>query len=82
MKQLRNAAILVGLAAYAFFFYATQLPSLSRLSETVTPWRRGELVFVTGVRADEWLFGNWFGWFGAPQPFGLTRFDPTWLRNR
>ena len=30
MKQLRNAAILVGLAAYAIFFYTTPMPSLSR----------------------------------------------------
>jgi hypothetical protein len=58
MKQLRNAAILVGLAAYAFFFYASPLPSLS--TPTKHCWR-GELVFVTAFRPDEWLLDNWFG---------------------
>ncbi len=68
MKQLRNAAILVGLAAYAIVFYTTPMPSLSRLSETVKPWWRGELVFVTMFRPDEWLLANWFG---SPPQFSL-----------
>jgi hypothetical protein len=65
MKQLRNAAILVGLAAYAFFFYATPLPSLSSPTEK---WCRGKLVFATAVRPEEWLTGNWFG---TPPQFSL-----------
>ena len=65
MKQLRNAAILVGLAAYAFFFYVTLLPSLSSPTET---WRRGTLVCATALRPEEWLTGNWFG---TPPQFSL-----------
>lgn len=68
MKQLRNAAILVGLAAYAVVFYTTPLPSLSHLSETLKPWLRGQLVFVTAMRPEEWLLANWFG---SPPQFSL-----------
>ena len=68
MKQLRNAAILVGLAAYVVVFYTTPLPSLSHLGETLKPWLRGELVFVTAVRPDDWLLANWFG---RPPQFSL-----------
>jgi hypothetical protein len=68
MKQLRNAVILVGLAAYAVVFYTTPLPSLSHLGETLKPWLRGELVFVTAARPEEWLLANWFG---SPPQFSL-----------
>jgi len=68
MKHLRNAAILIGLATYVVVFYTTPMPSLSRLTEAVKPWWRGQLVFVTLFRPEEWLFSNWFG---TPPQFAL-----------
>ena len=69
MKQLRNAAILVGLAAYAIVFYTTPMPSLSRLMRDGKPWWRGE----TGFRAPAFgrTNGCWPNWFGSPPQFSL-----------
>ena len=71
MKQLRNAAILVGLAVYAIVFYTTPMPSIARLMRLMgnfETWWRAKTVFVFCFRPDEWLWPNWFG---SPPQFSL-----------
>jgi hypothetical protein len=67
MKPLRNAAILIGLAAYLAVFYWTRLPSFP--NDAGVPMRRIALLGVLLVRSPEALFSHWFG---VPPQFTLS----------
>ncbi len=69
MKHLLNAAVLVGLAAYAAAFYAVPVLLPDLLGEGGQPLRRFELLWQILLLPDDWLFA---AWFGSPPQFALA----------
>ncbi len=67
MKHLLNAAVLVGLAAYAAAFFVVPLPDV--LDKAGQPLLRFELLRQILLLPDDWLFA---AWFGSPPQFALA----------
>ena len=69
MKYLLNAAVLLGLAAYAAAFLVVPVPLPGLLGEGEQPLRRFELLWQILLLPDDWLFA---AWFGSPPQFALA----------
>jgi hypothetical protein len=67
MKHLRTTAILIGLAAYLYYFYAAPMPSLP--NDDGLPLLRGQLIGLLLLFPKTYIFTNWFG---TPARFELA----------